>query len=156
MRTQCFFSVSSFVVLCSVSSFDVVTTLSTARARPFSLLVSLALNSILPLISLLFILLDCPFCCDSCSVLSRVRRFFPHCVLFYVQFMHFTDLNFKLTFCAGFISSSNSLFNFVVFVVVDAPHSVISRSFLSSSVHRPLVISARIHFVWVGGCAPCQ
>lgn len=44
--------------------------------------------------------------------------------------MHFTDLNFKLTFCAGFISSSNSLFNFVVvvfvFVAVDVRHTASS------------------------------
>lgn len=40
-----------------------------------------------------------------------------------IQFMHFTDLNFKLTFCAGFISSSNSLFNFVVFVTLLMRHT---------------------------------
>lgn len=126
-KAHCFFSV---FICCSLFSVFIWCYSPAAPAAPTASLSTTftacaPFNSILSLNRIALYSSRLPFLLQLSLFFSFTFVFLLLFLLPHVQFMHFTDLNFKLTFCAGFISSSNSLFNFVVFVTVDAPHSVI-------------------------------
>lgn len=113
MWVYVFWYVSSWYCCYSSHTVDTHPLASSALRSQYIFILPLICNFILPLSLILFLYLSgLPFLLQR-FLLRSFCTFSPA-----IQFMHFTDLNFKLTFCAGFISSSNSLFNFVVFVTL--------------------------------------
>lgn len=67
------------------------------------------LDSLPPHFIALFLLIFFPI---NVSTLLSLNSYHANPKSLGIEFMHFFDLNFKLTFCASFIPSSNSPFNF--------------------------------------------